>query len=106
MFPEKPFFDRKTRRFQHNSSIGLVVCDVVYAVAYRAYAIRLHIYHLQSKNNTHRLYSFRKTIIACPFSNIPKTTSDVRKTMSYVGKITSDIIQTTSDLFLPLCNTL
>ena len=61
-----------------------IVCDAVYAVAYRAYAICP--------------YKWRKT-------NTAKITFDVRKTMSDVEKIISDIIQTTSDLFSPLANT-
>gem|GEM_PF-1388838 len=58
-------------------------CDAVWAVVYRAYAIRP--------------YKWRKT-------NTPKITFDVGKTMSDVEKIMSDIIQTTSDLFSPLAN--
>ena len=61
---------------------------------------------MQSMNNTHRSYNFRKTKNDCSFPNIPKTISDAGKTMSYVGKIISDIIQTTSDLFSPICNIL
>ena len=63
----------------------MLVRDAVYAVAYRAYAIRP--------------YNFRKT-------NTAKIIFDVGKTMSYVEKIMSDIIQTTSDLFLSTCNLL
>ena len=69
-----------------------VVGDAVLAMVYRAYAIRP--------------YKWRKTIIAHPFPNSPKTTSDAGKTTSYAGKIMSDVIQTTSDLFSPICNTL
>ena len=64
-------------------NIVAAVCDVVYAVLYRAYAIRP--------------YKWRKT-------KAVKIKFDVRKTMSYAGKIMSDIIQITSDLFPPLAN--
>ena len=68
----------------------VATCDAVYAVAYRAYAIRP--------------CNYCKTIIACSFPNIPKITFDAEKTMSYVEKIMSDVIQITSDLFSPLAN--
>ena len=54
-----------------------VACDVVHAVAHRAYAIRP--------------YKWRKP-------NTAKNIFDVGKTMSDVEKIISDIIQTTSDI--------
>ncbi len=53
-----------------------MVCDVVWAVVYRAYAIRP--------------YNFRKTKIVRIFPNTRKNISDMRKT--------------TSDLFSPLSN--
>ncbi len=59
-------------------NVAVAVCDAVYAMVYRAYAIRP--------------YNFRKIIIARIFPNIPKTTSDIGKTTSYVEKIMSDII--------------
>ena len=64
----------------------------------------LHIYHIQSKDNIHRSYNFRKTQICCHFQNASKTTWDIGKTMSYVEKIISDIIETTSDLFSTFAN--
>ncbi len=64
-------------------NVVAVVCGMVHAAAYRAYAIRP--------------YKWRKT-------NTAKNTFDVGKTMSYVEKIMSDIIQTTSDLFSPIAN--
>ena len=67
-----------------------MVCDVVWAAVYRAYAIRP--------------YNFRKTKIVRIFPNTRKNISDLRKTMSDVGKITSDIIRTASDLFPPFAN--
>ena len=63
---------------------GTAVCGAVYAVAYRACAIRP--------------YNLRK-------NNTVKNTFDVVNTTSYAGKIMSGIIQTTSDLFLPITNT-
>ncbi len=60
------------------------VCVRFKAVVYREYAIRPY-------NNC-------KTITAWPFSNTPKTTSDIGKTMSYVEKIMSDVVFSTSDI--------
>ncbi len=52
------------KHVRHN--VMAAVCDAVQAVVCRAYAIRP--------------YNFRKTIIACPFPNAPKTTFDAGKT--------------------------
>ena len=73
-------------------NVSTAVCNAVWAAAYRVYAIRP--------------YKWRKSKIDYLFHNIPKTTSDIRKTMSYAGKIISDIIKTTSDLFFAPCNIL